>query len=187
MSKFIVISGPSGVGKTTIANYLQTIYNLKPSISITTRDLRKDEKGYISVSRESFEELIRGNKFLEWQEVYDGIYYGTLNSVIDEFIREGYNILFVLDVIGAVKIKDKYKDDSLLIFIQPPSLSVLEDRLRDRNTETEETIKKRLDRAKFEIEYGNNNFDIIITNNNLEDAIEEVSNKVLEFIKRDVL
>ena len=183
--KLIILSAPSGSGKTTIAKeLLQSDLKLEFSISATSRQKRGTEidgKDYYFVSADEFRQKIANDEFLEWEEVYKNIFYGTLKSEIERIWQNGNNVVFDVDVVGGIHIKNIYKDDALLVFIMPPSIEVLEERLRHRGTETEESIKTRIARAEWEISF-KEKFDKIIINDNLESAIKETIRVVQEFV-----
>lgn len=174
--KLIVISGPSGCGKTTIAREILKRFPIVDfSVSATTRHMRDieiDGKDYFFISKDKFEKKIKQNDFIEWEQIY-GDYYGSLKSEVENSINNGRSILFDIDVKGALSIKNKYPKESILIFIKPPSLNLLIDRLRDRKTETDETFKKRIERTTMELESAKK-FDHCIVNDVLEEAITSV-------------
>jgi len=179
-TKLIIISGPSGCGKTTIA---QGILKRHPeiifSVSATTRQIRSTEvygKDYFFISRQEFEERIRRDELAEWEQIY-GDYYGSLNSEIERAFNTGKSILFDVDVKGAISIKKKYPNDSILIFIKPPSMELLTKRLKSRRTETSETFAKRLERVSMELDLAKE-FDRCIINDDLKHAISEVDDIV---------
>lgn len=172
--KMIVFSAPSGAGKTTIVKKMLNTYpELIYSISATTRKPREGEAhgtDYFFLTDIQFMEKIDHDEFIEWEKFYD-YYYGTLKSYAEEKLNEGYSVVFELDVKGALNIKKRYPE-AVLIFIVPPSIEVLEQRLRNRKTETEIDIKKRIDRAEMELKY-KDKFDYMVVNTNLEEAIEK--------------
>lgn len=174
--KLIVISAPSGCGKTTIARaILQKHPEFMFSVSATTRPKRKDEvhgKDYFFFTREEFEKNVSAGLLVEWEEIY-GNYYGTLKSEIDRTLAAGSTMLFDIDVKGALSIHRQYPADTLLVFIKPPSVEILTARLKNRKTEDEETIRKRLERVPMELEAGKE-FDVSIVNDDLQRAIGEV-------------
>jgi guanylate kinase len=175
--KLFVLAGPSGCGKTTIAkSILQKYSNIVFSISATTREMRTTEtnaKDYYFIQRTEFEEKIKQGELIEWEEIY-GDYYGSLKSEVDNAFAGGKPILFDVDVKGALSIKNKYGNNAKLIFIMPPSIEKLIDRLRNRKTESEETFKRRMKRVKMEMSFAQD-FDYRVINDLLEKAIEEVS------------
>jgi guanylate kinase len=180
----IVISSPSGGGKSTIAKHLMNLYpSLDFSVSATTRKKREgeiDNKDYFFLTKEEFLEKIKQNDLIEYEEIFGNLY-GTLKSEVSKSIDTNKTILFDVDVKGALSLKKHFPNQTLLIFIAPPNLEVLEDRLRKRRTETEEEINRRLDRAEEEDKY-RDKFDELIINDNLEESfrkIEEISNKHL--------
>lgn len=183
-SKFIVIAAPSGSGKTTIVNKLikEKDLDLHFSVSATSRDSRKNEKdgeNYFFITKEEFVRKVSNNEFIEWEEVYKGVFYGTLISELENAKEK--NLIFDIDVIGGLNIKRKFKDQSLTIFIKPPSIDELEKRLKKRNSETDSSIKIRIDKAKNEILLADK-FDYIVENDILEKSYREVFNLVNNFI-----
>ena len=183
-SKFIVIAAPSGSGKTTIVNKLINEKNLGLSFSIsaTSREPRKNEKdgeNYFFISKEEFLRRVNNDEFLEWEEVYKGVFYGTLFSELENAKEK--NLIFDIDVIGGLNIKKKFKNQSLTIFIKPPSLDELKKRLKNRNSETDSNIKIRIDKAKDEILLADK-FDYVVENDILEKSYKEVFKLVNNFI-----
>ncbi len=185
--KLIIFSAPSGAGKTTIVKHLLTQdFNLEFSVSVTSRAPRKNEidgKDYHFISAEDFQRKIKNNEFLEWEEVYSGIYYGTLKSEVEQIRNKGINVIFDVDVVGGLNIKKYYGDEALAIFIQPPSIEELQNRLKSRSTETEEKIQMRIAKAVHELIFANQ-FDIIIVNENLEKACTEAEKLIKSFLKK---
>ena len=180
----LIVSAPSGTGKTTILNYLFEIFKDKFSFSVsaTTRKPRQQEehgKHYYFISQQEFEQKIENNEFLEYENVYEGLYYGTLKSEIQRINNEGKIAVFDVDVKGGVNIKEQLKDKALAVFFMPPSIEELRKRLEGRKTETEETLNKRLQRAEMEISYSKH-FDKVIINDNLDLALKECT----ELIKK---
>jgi guanylate kinase len=174
--KLVVLSAPSGCGKTTIA---KAVLNRHPrmlfSVSATTRPRRNAEtegKDYFFLSRTEFENRIRKGDLVEWEEIY-GNYYGTLKSEVNKALQQGRAMLFDVDVKGGLSIRQAFRDDSVLIFIKPPSFEVLWKRLENRKTENFETFKVRMERVPMELEEGNK-FDYQVVNDDLQKAIEEV-------------
>ena len=155
--KVIIFSAPSGAGKTTIAKeILRRIPNLEFSVSACSRPIRKGEKDgvdYYFLTIEDFKRKIDNDEFLEWQEVYPGSYYGTLKSEMQRIWNDGKNVMFDVDTFGGINIKKIYKDKALSIFIKTPTIETLEERLKARGTETEDSLKKRMDKAKIELSY----------------------------------
>ena len=185
--KLIIISAPSGSGKTTIVNHLlRQKLNLVFSVSATSRRPRPGEvngKNYFFLTKEEFKNKINNNEFLEWEEVYEGIYYGTLKSEVDKKREKGENIIFDVDVVGGLNIKNIYEKEALSIFIKPPSLEELESRLQKRSTETPDKIEMRINKAKKELQFAEM-FDAVIVNENLQIALREAENMVSDFINR---
>ncbi|HFB99660.1 MAG TPA: guanylate kinase [Phaeodactylibacter sp.] len=185
MGKLIVITAPSGAGKTTIVRHLLKTFDfLGFSISATTREKRKHEedgKDYYFMTVEEFKKMRRQRKFLEWEEVYDNQFYGTLKSEVERLWAEGKHIVFDVDVKGATDIKKAYPKETLAIFIKPPSVEELFNRLRRRKTEDEASLKKRFRRSKRELKY-ENKFDQVLVNDNLKIALEEAEQMVLKFV-----
>lgn len=184
--KLVILSGPSGTGKSTIAQHLlkNRDYNLAFSVSACTRNKRGDEvdgKDYYFLSIDSFKSRIEENEFLEWEEVYNNQYYGTLKSEVEKLRALGKNVIFDVDVTGGMNIKRKYKDMALTIFVSPPSIEVLEERLVARKMETPENIAKRVRKAKMEMVYAKR-FDYIIQNDNLDIALAEADSLVEKFL-----
>ncbi len=186
--KLIVIVAPSGSGKSTLINKLTKDFKeLQFSVSATTRPPRKGEvhgEHYYFIKPDDFQHKIDNNEFIEWEEFYGGKRYGTLRAEVDKKLKLGYFMLFDLEVKGAVNIKKIYTDDCLSIFIQPPSLNHLKQRLINRGTESEETLAHRLERAEKELTYADR-FDRIIINDDLEAAYAELKECVTGFMKQN--
>ena len=184
--KLVIISAPSGAGKTTIVRHLlDSGLNLQFSVSATTRPLRGQEingKDYFSLSVDEFKKRVERNEFIEWEEVYKDLFYGTLRSEIDRIWANGNHVLFDVDVKGGIKLKNIFGVNSIALFIMPPSVNELETRLKARGTENPDKIKTRIEKAGTEMEYSNQ-FDNIIINNQLDKAIEEVTAVVISFLK----
>lgn len=184
--KLVIFSAPSGAGKTTIVRHLLSLdLNFGFSISATTRKPRgaeEDGKDYYFLTPEAFRNKIDNEEFLEWEEVYPGCYYGTLKSEVDRICKNGQNILFDVDVVGGSNIKKYYGEKALAVFIQPPSIKELENRLIARSTDHIDVIKKRIAKAEHELAYANL-FDIIIINDRLDEAFREAEEKVREFLE----
>ena len=188
--KMLVITAPSGAGKTTIVRHLLKTYpQLAFSVSATNRPRRVKEKNgvdYFFMSTEEFQEKIKNKSFLEWEEVYDGQYYGTLKSEITRIWREGKHIIFDIDVRGASNIKNMYPDQCLALFIKPPSIQTLINRLKSRKSETGKSLLKRIARVKKEMIY-ENSFDKVLVNDILEVALKEAELIVEEFIFQEYI
>lgn len=186
--KVIILVAPSGGGKTTIARRLfQDFEELKFSVSATTRPPRADEehgKHYYFLTDADFDQKIESGAFLEWEEFYGGKKYGTLRSEVDKKLKSGYFVLLDIEVKGAVNVKQIYGDECLSLFIQPPSIEALKQRLTDRGTEDEQTLALRLDRAKEELTYADQ-FDQVIINDDLETAYQEVKEAVTKFMNQN--
>lgn len=184
--KLIIFSAPSGAGKTTLVKHLlQQNFNLAFSVSATSRKPRHTETNgtdYYFLSSEDFTQKINNNEFLEWEEVYDGICYGTLKSEVERLRELGKNVIFDVDVVGGLNIKKNYGKDALSVFVQPPSIEELKKRLTNRSTESEEKIQMRLAKAKHELNFAHQ-FDVVIINENLDEALLEAKKIVGEFIE----
>ena len=183
--KVIVLCAPSGSGKTTLAKHIlaKEDFNLKFSISVTTRKKRKNEidgLDYHFISVKDFTKKINHKEFIEYEKVYEEIYYGTLKSEIDKLIKN-HNIIFDVDVVGAISLKKYFLDKALTIFINPPSIEELEKRLIERGLNSKDDLKERINKAKKEIEM-KSSFDYSITNDNLERAKYEIIKKVKDFL-----
>lgn len=185
MGKLLIFAAPSGAGKTTIVRHLLRRFdNLAFSISATTRPKRSYEVAgadYYFLSSEEFDRLVKENAFVEWEEVYEGLYYGTLRSEIQRLWADGKHIIFDIDVKGAMNIKKAFPDESLAVFVKPPSLEDLIERLRLRQTESEESFKKRVARMTEEMTY-QNKFDVVLVNDVLEVALEEAERITRDFL-----
>ena len=183
----ILFSAPSGSGKTTIINRLMGNFpDFEFSISATSRQPRAGEQhghDYYFLSAEEFEERVRQGLFLEWEEVYAGIRYGTLKSEIDRICGMGRVMIFDVDVNGGLNIKRFFGDDALAIFVMPPSIEALEARLRGRGTESEESILKRLGRSQRELDEAPK-FDVTIVNDDLDRAVEEARRVIEDFLNK---
>lgn len=184
--KLVILSGPSGAGKSTLAKQLldNEAFNLSFSVSACSRAKREGEiegKDYYFLSIDSFKSKIEDNEFLEWEEVYHQHYYGTLKLEVEKLRSQGKNVIFDVDVMGGLNIKRKYKEEAISIFIKAPSEEVLRQRLNERNTETEESIEKRVRKSKMENTYGRR-FDHTLVNDDIETAIQEVTELVSKFL-----
>lgn len=185
--KLFVVSAPSGCGKTTIVReILKRHPEFRFSVSVTTRKNRDNEtngKDYYFVSKETFEKMIKENQLIEWQKIYDD-YYGTPVAEIEKAEDAGVPILFDIDVLGALNIKKKFPENTVLIFIDVPSIDVLVSRLQNRKTEDSDIIKKRLERVEMEMKQ-KSLFDYIVVNDNLNVAVNEVENIINNHIKQE--
>ena len=186
--KLVVFCGPSGAGKSTIARWvMDRLPVLDLSISATTRKPRKGEAHgvhYYYISTAEFEEKIDRNEFLEYEQVYEGLYYGTLWSEMTRIWDQGKTPFLDLDVKGAANLKEKYKGNGLFVFIHPGSVDELAKRLRARGTEDERNIEKRMRRTSFELEYANK-FDYILKNTDLDVARKEIFGVIADFIESE--
>lgn len=184
--KCVIFSAPSGAGKTTIVHaLLDRRKDLAFSISACSREPRVNEthgKDYYFLGIEGFKEKIDDKSFIEWEEVYKDHFYGTLKAEVDRLWAENKVVVFDVDVYGGINLKKYFGDDALSIFIQPPSIEVLEQRLRDRKTETEDKIKTRMKKVGEELSKLQN-FDTSVINKDLELTIQEVENLVKEYIE----
>jgi guanylate kinase len=157
---------------------------LKFSISATTRTKRPNENegvDYFFLSKEQFQEKIKAGDFLEWEEVYADTYYGTLKSEVDKLLEKGENVIFDVDVLGALNIKKIYGNQALALFVKAPSVEELVERLKNRGTENEESLKRRIEKANFELSF-EKDFDITIINKHLEEAQNEAKQIITNFI-----
>lgn len=183
--KMVVFTAPSGAGKTTLVRHLLDHFGyLDFSVSATTRNKREHEKegvDYFFLTEDEFRARIVEDAFVEWEEVYTGQFYGTLKSEVERIWNEDKAIVFDIDVNGACRLKEKYGEQCLTIFVKPPSIDTLVDRLKKRNTETEASLQKRIEKVKREISY-ENRFDAVIVNDLLEVAKKEAELLVENFI-----
>ncbi len=184
-SKIIIFSAPSGAGKTTIVKYLLANNpNLGFSVSACTRSKREGEqngKDYYFLNPEEFKEKMDKGEFVEWQEVYENLYYGTLKSEVERLWNLGKAVVFDVDVKGGVNLKKYYGDKALAIFVKPPSMDVLKERLRTRNTETPESLQKRFAKMEQEMDF-EKYFDLALLNENLEETFEKAKSMVNDFL-----
>lgn len=184
-NKIIIITAPSGAGKTSITRYLlETMPDkLAFSVSATTRAARAYEKNgvdYFFMSPESFRQNIQENAFVEWEMVYEGKYYGTLRSELQKIWDQGKIPLLDIDVKGAIHVKQEFSDSSLSLFIEPPSVAVLRERLLSRGTETAESLEARVNKASYELSF-KDQFDAIIINDELSKACREALKQISTF------
>ncbi|MFV8336827.1 guanylate kinase [Flavobacterium sp. RSP29] len=185
--KLIVFSAPSGSGKTTIVRHLlsKEDLNLEFSISAATREARGEEvngKDYYFMSLEEFKMHIKNEDFVEWEEVYRDNFYGTLKSEVERIWDKGKNVIFDIDVSGGLRIKHKFPEETLAVFVKPPSVDELKRRLKERSTESEDKINMRIAKASVELATAPQ-FDVIIKNYDLNIALEEAYQLVKNFVK----
>jgi guanylate kinase len=185
--KCIIVSAPSGAGKTTIVKaLLRDMPKLSFSISACSREPRSTEvegKDYYFVGVEGFKKLIAEKAFIEWEEVYENNFYGTLKEELNRIWSNKQVVVFDVDVIGGLRLKEIFSTQALSIFIQPPSIQELENRLRSRNSESEEKINIRVNKAKIELSKAKE-FDVTVVNEELTLAISEAKEQVLKFIEK---
>ena len=185
--KLIIFSAPSGAGKTTIVRHLlEKNLNLGFSVSATSRAPRPNEIDgidYHFLSVDKFKLKIENDEFLEWEEVYKEVYYGTLKSEVEEKRNRCQNVIFDVDVVGGLNIKKFYGNEALAVFVQPPSVEELRNRLKNRSTETEEKIQMRIEKAEHELSFAGR-FDVIVINNELEQACNDALKIIREFLKK---
>jgi guanylate kinase len=183
--KLIIFSAPSGAGKTTIVKHLlQQDFGLEFSVSATSREPRQGEvhgKDYYFLTEDEFRKKIENGEFLEWEEVYNGIFYGTLKSEVELIRNAGKHVIFDVDVVGGSNIKKFYGNEALAVFVQPPSVEELKNRLQNRSTESDEKIRMRIEKAEKELEFAKK-FDVIIVNEDLPKALKEAEKVVAGFL-----
>lgn len=183
--KLIIFSAPSGAGKTTIVRHLlEQDLGLEFSVSATTRPPREHEvhgKDYFFMSVDDFKGSVAAGEFVEWEEVYPGRFYGTLRSELERIWAGGHHAIFDIDVIGGLDLKEVYQTRALAVFVSPPSVEALEQRLRSRGTEDEATLRTRIDKARHEMGYADR-FDAVITNDELASACLEAVSLVRRFL-----
>lgn len=187
-NKVIIFSAPSGAGKSTIVNHLLELYpELEFSISATSRAPRGAEqhgKEYYFFSADEFRQLISEDKFVEFEEVYAGSFYGTLKSEVERIWQKGNTIIFDIDVQGGVNLKRFFGEKALSVFIQAPSVEILRNRLIGRGTDTEEAIEKRVAKAASEMEFAAGKFDYVLINDDLATAKAEAEKVIGDFLKK---
>ncbi|MBQ4524503.1 MAG: guanylate kinase [Bacteroidaceae bacterium] len=187
MNKLIIFSAPSGSGKSTIINYLlEQDLHLAFSISATSRPPRGQEQHgveYFFLTPEEFRQRIADNEFLEYEEVYQDRFYGTLKSQVENQLNAGQNVIFDVDVVGGCNIKQFYGDRALSVFIQPPSIEELRHRLEGRGTDAPDVIESRIAKAAYELSFASK-FDVVIINDDLETAKAEALRVIREFLQR---
>ncbi len=187
--KIIIFSAPSGAGKTTIVKHLLSVNpQLSFSISACTRDKRgrseENGKDYYFITPEDFKKKIGADEFVEWEEVYEGAFYGTLKSEIERIWKSGKHVILDVDVKGGLSIKNFYKDRALAVFVKPPSIEELANRLTARNTDSTSSISSRVFKAKFEMSF-EDQFDKVIVNDDLQKAFAEAEKLVSQFLSTE--
>ena len=187
-NKVIIITAPSGAGKTSITRFLLNKHPfLTFSVSATTRQPRGQEQhgvDYYFLKLADFQKHIQQHDFIEWEMVYEGKYYGTLKSEMNRIWNEGKTPLLDIDVQGAIHVQQQFPGNSLSLFIQPPSVDVLRQRLLNRGTETEDSIRTRLGKAAYELSF-THAFDKVIMNDDFDKACRETEEAILEFLKNE--
>ena len=185
--KLIIFSAPSGAGKSTIVHHILGCgFNLEFSVSATSRAPRGNEVhgvDYYYLTPEEFRSKIRKNEFLEYEEVYPDSFYGTLRSEVQRITGQGKNVVFDIDVLGGINIKKQYDEQALALFVAPPSIEVLHQRLISRGTDTTEMIAKRIGKAEYELSFAPQ-FDKVVVNDNLEEAKMEAEKLIREFLSK---
>jgi guanylate kinase len=188
MEKAIIISAPSGAGKTTIVKaLLESVPGLEFSVSACTRPMRPGEvngRDYFFVSVKEFKARVARDELVEWQEVYPGSFYGTLKSEMQRIWDEKKTVIFEVDAVGGINLKNYFGTKALAIFIRPPSIDTLEMRLQNRKTDTAASIEKRMAKARFELSFANQ-FDKVIINDRLDEAVAQTIKIVSEFLSAD--
>lgn len=188
MNKLIIFSAPSGSGKTTVVQHLLKQFpELAFSISVTTRHKRPNEidgKDYYFYSENEFLHSIKNEDFLEYEEVYKGLFYGTLKSEVERLWSEGKTVIFDVDVVGGLNIKKHYGDQALAVFLRPPSVEILMERLTKRETEVEHQLQERIAKAKSELKF-EQQFDEVIVNDVLSDTFATTEKLVASFLKSE--
>ena len=185
MSKMLIFTAPSGAGKTTIVRHLlEKFPELAFSISATTRKKRAHEQDgydYYFISPEEFQQKIEAGAFVEWEAFYGGLHYGTLHSEVDRLWQAGKHIIFDIEVKGATNLKNAYPEESLVVFVKPPSEEILFERLRQRQTEDPDSLAKRIARAAEELTY-EDTFDYVLLNDDLTAALQEAERLTADFL-----
>ncbi len=184
--KLFIFSAPSGAGKTTIVKRLLEKHGDKIafSISASTRAPRGNEQDgvdYYFISKDDFLHKVAKHEFIEFEEVYSGTFYGTLKSEVERLWNQGKHVIFDIDVVGGLRLKSKFPDQALAIFVNPPSLEVLKERLTGRGTDSEEKLQERFAKAAHELSFADK-FDVVLQNNDLEVACAEAEKLVLNFM-----
>lgn len=189
--KLIIFSAPSGSGKTTIVRHLLATCpdKIEFSISASTRQPRGaevDGRDYYFITKEEFLHRVAKEQFVEFEEVYSGTFYGTLKSELERIWAQGKHVIFDIDVVGGLRLKRKFKERALAIFVNPPSLEVLEKRLRGRGTDSEDKLRERVAKAQKELAYADQ-FDVVLTNDRLEEAFAEAEALMKNFLDQSPL
>ena len=188
--KLIILSAPSGSGKTSIVKHLLAQpLPLAFSISATSRTKRDGEReniDYYFITPANFKKKIREGAFVEWEEVYQDCFYGTLKSEIERIWAEGKTVVLDMDVVGGMNVKEMYENQALSIFIKAPDMETLTERLKGRGTETEKSLQKRIEKANFELSFADR-FDVIVLNDCFEEACREILEIVTKFIKTTII
>lgn len=184
--KLVIFSAPSGSGKTTIVKHLLKTMPEKLAFSISAtsrpkRGIEENGKDYHYLSKEEFKKKVDAGEFLEWEEVYAGVYYGTLRSEVDRIWAEGKNVIFDIDVEGGLNLKNQFGDKALAVFVMPPSIKILEERLRSRSTDSAESIARRVAKAEKELKTAEL-FDTFILNEHLDTALLKAEKVVGDFL-----
>ncbi len=186
--KLIIFSAPSGSGKTTIVRHLLKQFPDKIDFSISAtsrakRGIEENGKDYFYFSADEFRQRVENKEFLEWEEVYAGTHYGTLKSEVERIWKTGKAVIFDIDVEGGLNLKSQFKGDALAIFVMPPSIKILEERLRLRQTDSPESIVRRIAKAEKELKTAEL-FDVFIINEVLEEACKKAEEVVLNFLRK---
>ncbi len=185
-NKIILFCGPSGSGKTTISQYLlKNNSNLCFSVSVTTREMRANEKDgedYYFITKEEFQRKMANDEFIEWEEVYSGIFYGTLKDEVQRIWAMNKHAIFDVDVMGGLNIKKQFGDKALSVCVMPPSIEILRERLIARQSETPDSLEKRINKALTEMGYSNQ-FERIIINDDLQDSCRLAQGMLDEFLE----